>query len=209
MKDKEKLVSQLIEEIDNHTPWLWPGSPWKTESQYWSWLRGSLRSIWSRKWIFKNNYLRDHTFPYPVSDKNGNPKYYKTGKRKGERVTQKHFKCEITNEVFPVKEGQVDHISPSGSLTNGLEACIFLFRLLTSPNNMRLISKDAHAIITYMEKNGLSWEEAVIDKKVINKLKQKVEFQKKELISYGFSELEISNKEKRKQCYKKYLKNNS
>jgi len=203
--DKEELLLQLLKEVEQHRPWEWEGSIWKTESAYWGWLRGSLRSIWSRKWVFKNNYLKTHSFPAPVLDNNGKQKYYKTGKRRGQPVTKKHFKCELTGEVLPIKEGNIDHIAPAGSLTNGLEACIFLFRLLTSPNNMRLISKDAHAVITHMERTGMSWEEASLDKAVIAKMKCSVERQKKELAKLGFTEEEMSNKDRRKNCYIKIL----
>lgn len=204
--NKEELIKQLLKEIEHHRPWEWEGSIWKTESQYWSWVRGTFRSIWSRKWVFKNKYLQDHTFQAPVLDGNGNQKYYKTGKKKGKPVTRKHFTCEVTGELHPATNANIDHVSPAGSLTNGLEACIFLFRLLTSSDNMRLISKEAHAIITHMERTGLSWEEASIDKQVIDKLKQKVDDQKYELLSYGFTEENISNKDKRKSCYIAHFK---
>jgi hypothetical protein len=207
-EDKKEQIENLLLEIKKHTPWEWKGSIWKTESSYWSWLRGTLRSIWSRKWVFKNNYLQTHTFLYPVLDENGNQKYYKSGKKQGQSVTRKHFKCEITGETLSVKDGQIDHVIPSGSLRDGLGACLFLFRLLTSPDNMRIISKDAHEVITHMERTGLSWDEAVIEKNVIKKLKQKVEDQKKELIKYGFKNEEISNGKKRKECYLKILGKN-
>ena len=205
---EEELLKKLVIEINKHTPWEWCDR-WKNSSDYFTWLRGTFRSVWSRKWIPKNNYLKEKSFPVPTLDKEGNQKYYKTGKKKGKPVTHKAFKCEITEEILPIKEGQVDHISPAGSCRNGLEACIFLFRLLTSQDNMRLISKDAHKIITHMERFNMAWEEAVAAKAVIAKLKQSVNIQIKELLGLGYDSKSTSNKEKRKMCYQEIFKNKS
>lgn len=203
-KNTRNLLLQLVDEVEKHRPWEWSDF-WKTQSSYFSWLRGSFRGIWSRKWVLKNEYVKTRKFDKPTIHPNGDQAYFKTGKRKGLPVTHKAFKCEITGEILPMKLGQVDHIAPAGSCRNGLEACIFLFKLLTSKDNMRLISKDAHAIVTYMEKTGMSWEEAVIEKSVIEKMKQKVNAQKYELIEHGFSVSEVNNKYNRKKCYIKML----
>lgn len=204
-KDKQ-IVESLLEEVEKHKPWEWDGGVWKTESSYWGFLRGSLRSIWSKKWVFKNNYLNSHKIQIPSIDtKTGEQIVFKTGKKSGQPKFQQGFKDEVTGEIHKIKEAEIDHISPAGSLRSGLEACIFLFRLLTHPNNMRIISKDTHKIITHMERTGMSWEDALLDKHLIAKSKLKVVTQKKELIKAGFTEEEISNGIKRKECYRKLL----
>lgn len=198
------LVEQLLVEINKHKPWEW-SSNWKTQSQYFSWLRGQLRGIWSRKWVPKNDYLKKQCFDHPLTDGQGNPVLIKSGKNAGKQKTQKYFICEVTGELTKKTEGEVDHISPAGSCNSPLEACVFLFRLLTSPDNMRLISKDAHKIITHMERTGMSWEEASLDKAIIAKMKQSVKDQSRELSHNGYTPSEISNKAKRKECYIKML----
>jgi hypothetical protein len=51
-------------------------------------------------------------------------------------------------------------------------------------------------------------EEAKERKLVIQKLKQTVAKQKKELLAFGFKQSEISNETLRQQCYEKLLKEN-
>lgn len=207
-QEKQILINQLIEAVDSHTPWLWEGSIWKSEAQYWSWLRGQLRNIWGRKWPFKNKYINEHTFQAPEYDESGNSIYIKSGKNAGKPKTRKHFTCEVTGETLPASVGgknsyEIDHKSPAGKCNNGLEACIFLFRLLTHPDNMRIISKDVHKVITYAERMGIAYEEAVIEKKVIEAMKQKASIQLEQLKKEGFKESEISNSKGRKECYRK------
>lgn len=205
-EDKQK-IEVLLTEIENHTPWKWEGSIWKTESSYYSYLRGSLRKIWS-KWPFRNIYKKEHTYDAPLFDDSGSPILIKSGKNAGRQKTQKYFTCEVFNEEYPCSvkgknNVEIDHIEPSGSLRSGLDACVFLFKLLCPQDNMRILCKEAHAIITHMERTGLSFEEAQVDKKVIEAMKAPVSKQIQILLENGFEEKDICNKDKRKNCFKK------
>lgn len=207
-EENKKKIEDLLGVLEEYKPWEECPDMWKTESSFFSWMRGALRSIWSRKWAPKNNYLKTHSFLLPVKDENGNQKCYKTGKKRGQPVERKHFKCEITGDVLPMAQAEIDHHPvPAGSCRSGLEVCVFLFKLLTTSSNMRIISKEAHGIVTHMERTGLSWEEAAIDKHIIEAMKKSVSAQKVELSKKGFSEKEISNKELRKECYFKLFNN--
>lgn len=205
-------IDKLLKEIENHKPWEYCDQ-WKNESQYYSWLRGRLRSIWSKDWTPKNNYLNDRKFDHPKVDEDGNPILNKTGNNMGKQKTFKAYECEITGEIIPASKPKgaktakynIDHIEDAGSCRNGLEACIFLFRVLTSPDNMQLISTEAHKILTHMKRHDISWDEAVIDKKAIAWEKDKKVDHKQFLLDNGFSEEDISNGKKRKVCYLNYL----
>lgn len=210
--EKEKL-NQLLEEIEKHKPWQWEASIWKTEAAYWSWVRSQFRSIWS-DWPAKNDYLNKAAIQIPVLDKDGNPCIIKTGVNKGKLKTVKGYKCEATGKLIKASKpkGQrwanynVDHIESAGSCTNGLEAVIYFFRLLTSQDNMQILDTEHHKILTHMEKKGFAtFEEAKFDKELISKTNQKIPVQKKELLEAGFTEEDISNNDKRRECYRKLL----
>jgi hypothetical protein len=210
--ETQELVKKLLDEINNFKPWEYCDQ-WETPSDFWSWMRGQLRSIWSKNWTPKNDYLNSSKLDVPKLDEDGNQIYYKSGKKKGQPVTYKAYKCELTGEIVKASKPKssykalynTDHIEPAGSCRNGLEACIYLFRVLTSPDNMRILSTKAHKIITHMEKKGLTWEEAIVDKKAIAWCDDKFVDHKAFLKDKGFSDEEVSNAPKRKECYKKYL----
>jgi len=202
----------LSKEIEKHTPWEWCDQ-WDNASEYYSWLRGRLRGIWSKDWTPKNDYLNQRKFDHPKVDSNGDPILNKTGKNKGKQKTFKAYKCEITGAIIPASKPKgaktaqynIDHIDPAGSCRNGVEACIFLFRVLTSPDNMRLLSTETHKVITHMEKSNLTWDEAVLDKKAIAWENDKSINHKQFLLDKGFEEKEISNGGKRRECYINFL----
>lgn len=200
--ETKEQIEKLLYEIQRHSPWLWNIKQWDTKSKYFTWLRGQFRGVWSRKWVPKNEYLKTHCFDHPLVDDNGVPILIKSGKNAGKQKTQKYFNCEVTGELTKKTEGEVDHIEPAKGCNSAIEACIFLFRLLTPPSNMRLISKVSHQIITHMERTGMTWDEAVLDKELIARMKQKVYLQQQELSEAGFTKEQISNNKKRKACYK-------
>lgn len=211
---KVEYFNKLQSTLEHYTPWLWDGSMWKTESQYWAWVRGQFRGIWSSKWAPKNDYLRKNAIQIPKLDANGNKQYYKTGSKKGKVVTVKGYECEVTGErvVANTPRGvptlfNVDHREEAGALTNGFEACIYLFRLLCAQSNMQILSTEYHKVLTYANKHNLSIEEATAEKGVIAKLKKTVPKQKAELIKYGYSVDEVSNDGKRRECYREMLNN--
>jgi len=215
--ETQDLVKQLLEEINNHKPWEW-SDQWENEEAYLKWLRGLYRDIWY-KWSPKNKYINDNCFDYPNLDDDGKEVYVKSGKNKGKVRTKKHVKCELTGKILPkttvkvkgetlrgkTTKYQVDHIKEAGSFNSVLESFVYLLKLLTGPDNMRVLSTEAHSVVTYMAKYSKSWEEAIIDKKVIAWDKDKFVDHKGFLTDKGYAEGEVSNSSKRKECYRKYL----
>ena len=135
---------------------IWgPESPWKTESAWWGYLRGCLRKAWSRNPI-KLNLLKSKRRQIP----NPNPK--------GKKDTVWGFDCEMCNGTFPMNQGEVDHIVGAGSLKAVEDIQGFVERLLfVTEDDLRLICKGCHRAVTYAEKSGMSFDDAVIEKEAI------------------------------------------
>ena len=213
---EEDFVEKILYEIGKHKPWEEDGSIWKNEADYTNWLRSQFRSIWS-DFPLKNAYLKAREIQIPKLV-DGKPTYYKTGKRKGQMVTLKGYKCELTGKVIKASKpkGQrhapynIDHIDPAGSCTTVKEALIYFLRLLTSPDNMQLIDTEVHKIISHYDKwkdkKGFTcFNDASADKKTIQYCKSKkdqVDF----LESKGISP--ASNADDRRQQIYDYLRNN-
>ena len=53
-------------------PWLEVGSPWKTESAFWGWVRGVLRKGWSKHPI-KLEYIKRNR--RRIKNPTGNPRF--------------------------------------------------------------------------------------------------------------------------------------
>lgn len=176
-------------------PELWRIYPeiWSTKAKFFQYLRGQLRrALWERyppKLRFKNKQC---TKP---------PKWYKGRAKSG-------TECALTGDWYAKSHLEVDHIVGNASLQDWDDLVPFILHLLTTEDNMQLVSKEAHRIKSYADKHGLSFEQAKKEKMIIEKCKQKVATQKKELKEAGFSAEDISNAEKRRECYRKLLGGN-
>lgn len=174
-------------ETKNKTPWG-EGKPWKTKSSFMVYLRGCLRLAWKRNPI-KLNLIK---------------KKRKRIEGKKEGTTRWGGTCSLCKEDFPQNMLEVDHIVPAGSLKDIPDIQGFVERLLiVTEDDLRIVCKQCNKSLAYAEKQGISYEEAVIEKQVIESMKQSTEKQKIELRRYGFSEEEVSNHNKRRECYRK------
>ena len=84
-------------------------------------------------------------------------------------------KCEICGKVGAMSDYQVDHIIPAGSLNSFEDITSFVKNLLyVTEEDLRILCKDCHGVITLAEKQELSFEEAKCTKEAIRlgKLKQ-------------------------------------
>lgn len=142
-------------------PWEVTGVPWKSESAFWSWVRGVMRKGWSR---------------HPVKIE-----YIDSKRRKIDNPNPKNAKrfpqvwgvtCECCGEEVLQKDSEVDHIEQSGSLRCKEDIQSFVERLfLVDFSVLRILCKPCHAIVTHAQKTGLSFDEAKIDKKVVEIMK--------------------------------------
>lgn len=114
------------------------------------------------------------------------------------------YKCAITGKLFKAADVEVDHCFGNHSFTKIEDFPEYWDKILNAPlSELQVVNKESHAIKTYMEKHNITWEEAVARKAVIKKMKQTAKDQKKELLSFGFQNKDISNEEKRESCYEK------
>lgn len=134
---------------------------WKTKAEFFSWLRGQLRhSVWSHyppKNEFKTSMLRKAT-----------PEDYARGISSR---TKKVGQCVFCGEWFPASKLQVDHKVPAGSLRGADDIQGFVQRLACEKSIMGLACKPCHDIKTYSERQGISFEEARVEKQVIERMR--------------------------------------
>ena len=174
-------------------PWKENPDIWETEGKFWAWLRGGLRrGLWEKspiKLSFKN------------SEVSPPPEGLKTRAKSG-------AECALTGEWTGKSKLEVDHQIGHKSLKSVDDILDFVLHLIPSKEDLQLVSKEAHKIKSYAERMDISFEDAVAEKRAINKMKQKVDKQKKELLSLGFTEDEVGNATNRRACYVKYFKEN-
>lgn len=142
----------------NLEPWEEYPAIWKTKSAFFAWLRGGLRrAIWEKyppKIQFKNAQCKPPPAGYTGKAKSGT-------------------ECTLTGEWTAKSYLEVDHIEGHVSLKDWSDITTFIQHLCTNSANMQLVSKEAHKIKSYAERKGISFEEAVIEKKVIQIIKDK------------------------------------
>lgn len=170
----------------SNKPWELPETPWKTESAFWSWVRGQLRKGWSRHPV-KHLYLKQ--------------KRYKAQGKRGKMIW--HLDCEICDESTPQSNIEIDHIIPSGSLKSEEDLGRFAARLyVVTFDTIRALCRDCHQISTHADKKGLSFFEAKVDKEVIKVMKSATRV--KEVVK-AFGEEYKTPKEKNRETIRKII----
>lgn len=134
---------------------------WKTESSFVSWLRGGIRRIWAKHPV-KLDFIKQNRVKIPNPNPNGRVKTVWGGK------------CALTGGYFVLNELECDHKVGNISLKSVEDIQSFVEGvLLVTADDLQLVSKEAHKIKSYAEKQGISFEEAKIEKEVIEIIKQK------------------------------------
>ena len=152
--NKNDKIRQIVERYPDF---------WKTESAFMSYLRSGIRSgLWNKNKVkllkIKNNRVQ---IPNP------NPK--------GNKSTVWGGECEVCRKLFPTKDLQVDHLREnSSSLKCFDDVSQFISDMvLITEDDLRVVCKPCHYIISYSQKMNISFEEAKLRKKVINICKDK------------------------------------
>ena len=131
--------------LDNHRD-IWP-----TDAAFFTWLRGAMRkAIWQFHPI-KLKYKKSCVQPPP-------PEY--TGRAKG------LIQCALTGEWVGQSMAEVDHVVGNVSMSNVDDILPFLMHLAL-PKELQCVSKEAHKVKSYAERMGISFEEALIEKRAI------------------------------------------
>lgn len=138
------------------------GNIWKTEAAFLSWLRGNIRrSCWLRNPV-KLEFIKRNR----IKINNPNPK--------GKVKEVWGGVCAITGETHVIGNLEVDHIKGNHSLRCVADIQSFVEGIsIITLDDLQFVSKEAHKIKSYAEKQGISFEEAKVKKKVINICKDK------------------------------------
>lgn len=161
-----------------------------TEKRLCTEIRSALRLVWMRHKT-KLSFLYDNTIP----DMNPNTR------------TKWLIECRCCKKKFKLGDVEVNHLHGENPLQTLDDILPFAKSILgVSHEDIEILCRDCHSIYTYSQRYNMSLEEATKEKAVIAKLKQTVAKQKAELKKAGYKPTEISNADKRRECYRKLLK---
>lgn len=134
---------------------------WKTESAYYTWLRGSIRrAMWSKNPV-KLEFIKQNRIKIPNPNPKGKVKEVWGGV------------CALTGNTYPIGDMEVDHKEGNHSLKTLDDLVPFVKGIvMITLDDLQLVSKEAHKIKSYAEKQGISFEEAKVEKEVIELIKQ-------------------------------------
>lgn len=133
-----------------------------TEASFWAYLRGALRrSLWSKS-PMKLRFKQSTASPPPES--------YTGRGRKG------HY-CALTGEWVAISRSDVDHLEGGVHLLCEEDIVPFIIHMLAIDEELQVVHKDAHKIKSYAERQGISFEDAMLEKKAIEIIKNKLDHQ--------------------------------
>ena len=161
-----------------------------TESAYLAWIRSALRSK-SLRWPPRNAALVAARRPYKGSNK----------------LQKWEFKCAICESYFKAKEVVVDHWpEAAGSIIHFEDIGQFCNNLYCEVDNLRVLCKGDHDIHTLAEKQGISFEEAKVEKEILAIMKKSVKEVVAFIVENGYNSSEASNSIKRRALVGKIIK---
>ena len=136
---------------------------WKTEPEFFSWIRGGIRGgLWNRHPV-KLKVLNKQR----IKIDNPNPKG---------RVKQVWgAKCALCKQYHVIKDIQVDHIDGGDYSLKTVDDIQQFFEniVLVTEDDLRLLCKDCNSTCTYAKRLNISYEEAFCTKYVIKRIKEK------------------------------------
>ena len=137
---------------------------WKTESAFMSWLRGGIRrSLWNRHPV-KLEFINKNRKRIPNPNPKGKVKEVWGGV------------CALTGETHVIANLEVDHVQGNHSLRciEDIQKFVEGISIITL-DDLQFVSKEAHKIKSYAEKHNVSFEEARVEKKAIQLVKDKLD----------------------------------
>lgn len=155
-------------------PWQVKGVPWKTESAYWSWVRGVLREGWSKhpvKIEFINKYRKQVPNPNPDGRK---PTVWGMTCNNCKKDFPNNIDKKVKNKILDkygikVVTIEINHKNAASSLKSKKDLGNFASKLLyVTFDDLEPLCKPCHDIYSYMEKNNVTYKEAVIVKQAIS-----------------------------------------
>lgn len=179
-------------------PWKVPGVPWKTEAAFWSWVRGVLRSGWSKHPV-KIEYINHHR------------KRIKNPKQNKRFPTVWGMECAVCKKDTVQSEIEIDHISEtSGKFTCLEDTKSYVEHLfLVDFSCLRAVCKPCHKIISYSQSKEISFEEAQAEKKAIAFCKQDKQIVLDFLAKHQYTGSSVSTAAKRRKLVEQIFKEES
>lgn len=176
-------------------PWEECPDVWPTKAAYFNYLRGCLRLAWKRHPV-KIKFLNESRFKAPIGKqidkKTGQPKMVWAGT------------CDCCGGTFRTGNMQVDHREGAGSFRGWDDMTAWVQGLMrVNIDDLDYVCKPCHEIKSYADKEGLTFEEAVLEKDVIKFKNLKATPQKRKLTKLGITP--AGNGEQRVQQYREYI----
>lgn len=190
LEDHIDKVSKIVEDNPD---------VWKSKSAFFQWLKGVIRKGWNKHPV-KLKLLKDTTKDIP----NINPKSV------ARFPTVKGNVCSVCGGLFPRNQCEVDHVIEEPARLSCLEdvqGCVEKL-LVVCKDDLRVVCKECHGIISHQQRTGMSFEEAKIDKQVVALMKDKKE-RERLLKEHGYKDIAVSNDSKRRKALTDILKKES
>lgn len=160
-----------------------------SEARLNSWLDNNLRRVWLK-----------HPARLGVINKF---RFKKIAKSKAGTVMMLwHVNCEHCHK--DVREYEVNHKSTVLSINDFPRYCNNLFKV--TEDDLEVLCKPCHGVITYMERSGMSFEDAAIEKKCIKFTRLPAIEQKNKLIQAGILIEGRTNESQRKDAVREHLR---
>lgn len=184
MSIEEKFKKMLEENSD----------VWKSEAALMSWIRSKVRSGWLNH-PAKLKLIKKH------KKQIDNPNY---GKPRNTKKTVAGAECSICKKDYPMKEIQIDHLTDVGHSLRKLSDLQSFFEgiMIVTQDDLRVVCKTCHEIVSHSQKKGISFEQAKVEKEFIQIKKDKLTLDK--LLEYS---VDLSNIPKTKKAQEELLYN--
>jgi hypothetical protein len=184
--------------VENY-PKPWEQCPyiWKSEAQFWTFVRGVLRKGWSK---------------HPVK-----LEFIKANRKRIINPVEKNrtrfpecwgMTCSICGCDTAQKDIEIDHIGEGSSFTGLHDAEKYVAHLfLVDYNSIRPVCKPCHKIENQRQRKGITFEEARLDKEVIAIMKEPVQDVIDFILAHDFNqEYNTNNEANRKEAVRAILK---
>ena len=173
-----------------------PHSCWKTPSQYFSYIRNTLRRASSRNPL-KTNWKRANLKPITPTQRSSG-RFHRSTKFVG--------MCVICRKMFAGSHLEVDHKTHSSCVSKTTAEGFMWHCLGTTTDQYQLLCKPCHKIKSNADNKGITFEESKGYKKAIVFSKRTVARQKELLTEWGYPD-ELNNaKSRRAAAFKHYMK---
>lgn len=164
-----------------------------TKKSYVDWMQSYFRQVWSK-----------HPAKLILLQK----RRWAMATGKGKRPIY-HIQCEHCKQTIKLVDAEVNHKKTVGGLLSLDELERFVVNLLVvDESDLEVLCHSCHGIITYMERSGMTYADAVIEKKVIAFSKHPKEVQMHKLGLAGIETPKPNNATTRKDAVRSYLKRN-